>query len=143
MGKNIIIKKEQAEEIVKNCYSIADFCRAVGWQPRGDNYKIFHRYVKEYNLVISHFTGQKSNIGNKLNFKNELSAIDYAKSKCVRGQTLIKKLLKENIKERKCESCGLTEWKGEEIPLELHHIDGNHFNNDLDNLQLLCPNCHS
>ena len=50
---------------------------------------------------------------------------------------------KEKIKERKCESCGLTEWKGEEIPLELHHIDGNHFNNDLDNLQLLCPNCHS
>jgi Zn finger protein HypA/HybF involved in hydrogenase expression len=143
MGKNIIIKKEQAEEIVKNCYSIADFCRAIGWQPRGDNYKIFHRYVKEYNLDISHFTGQKSNIGNKLNFKNELSAKDYAKSKCVRGQTLIKKLLKENIKERKCESCGLTEWKGEEIPLELHHIDGNHFNNDLDNLQLLCPNCHS
>ena len=52
-------------------------------------------------------------------------------------------MVEEGIKERKCESCGLTEWKGEEIPLELHHIDGNHFNNDLDNLQLLCPNCHS
>ena len=142
MGKNIVIKKEQAEEIVKNCYSIADFCKAVGWQPRGDNYKIFHKYVKEYNLDISHFTGQKSNIGNSLNFKNELSAKEYAKSKCVRGQTLIKKLIKENIKERKCESCELTEWKGKEIPLELHHIDGNNSNNDLNNIQLLCPNCH-
>ena len=143
MGKNIIIKKEQAEEIVKNCYSIADFCRAVGWKPKGDNYKTFHKYVEKYNLDTSHFTGQKSNLGNKLNFKKELSAEEYSKSTSIRGQTLIKKLLKENIKERKCESCGLTEWKGEEIPLELHHIDGNHFNNDLDNLQLLCPNCHS
>lgn len=142
MGKNIVIKKEQAEEIVKKCYSIADFCRAIGWQPRGDNYKIFHRYVRDYNLDISHFTGQKSNIGNILNIHNELNAKDYAKSKCVRGQTLIKKLIKENIKEHRCEGCNNTEWKGQKIPLELHHIDGNHYNNDFDNIQLLCPNCH-
>lgn len=143
MGKKVVFDKEYVEKIVKECFSIADFCRAVGWQPRGDNYKTFHRYVKEYNLDTSHFTGIRSNIGNRLNFYNELSAKDYANSKCVRGQTLIKKLIKENIKHPKCEICGLSEWNGVDIPLELHHIDGNHFNNDFENIQLLCPNCHA
>ena len=53
------------------------------------------------------------------------------------------RLIKENIKERKCECCGNTEWMGLPIVLELHHIDGNRTNNKLENLQLLCPNCHS
>lgn len=53
------------------------------------------------------------------------------------------KLLKEKYKEHKCECCQLTEWNGKPIPLELHHIDGNHYNNSLDNFQLLCPNCHA
>ena len=142
MGKNII-SKEQAEEIVKKCYSIADFCRYVGWITKGNNYKIFHKYVKEYNLDISHFTFGKKQVKNFNLLGKKYSLNEYLKSNHIRGKVLIKKMVEEGVKERKCESCGLTEWKGEEIPLELHHIDGNHFNNDLDNLQLLCPNCHS
>ena len=42
-----------------------------------------------------------------------------------------------------CESCGLTEWKGQPVPLESHHKDGNYKNNEEENLELLCPNCHS
>lgn len=42
-----------------------------------------------------------------------------------------------------CETCGYTEWRGQPISLELHHIDGDYRNNKFDNLQLLCPNCHS
>ena len=41
------ITKEYAEEIIKECYSIADFCRMVGWKPQGDNYKIFHKYAND------------------------------------------------------------------------------------------------
>jgi len=43
----------------------------------------------------------------------------------------------------KCDRCKLSEWQGEEIILELEHIDGNHHNNERDNLKALCPNCHS
>lgn len=53
-----------------------------------------------------------------------------------------KRLIEEGIKENKCECCGLSEWMGRPIPLELHHIDFNHYNNSLDNLQILCANCH-
>lgn len=42
-----------------------------------------------------------------------------------------------------CEECLLKEWNNKLIPLEIHHKDGDHLNNKLDNLQLLCPNCHS
>ena len=42
-----------------------------------------------------------------------------------------------------CENCGNTEWQGKLIPLEVHHMDGDRLNNVLENLQLLCPNCHA
>lgn len=53
------------------------------------------------------------------------------------------KLFREGIKEKKCERCGLTQWQGVQIPLELHHKNGNKRNNELSNLEILCPNCHA
>lgn len=53
------------------------------------------------------------------------------------------RLIKEGLKERRCEKCGRTHWFNEPIVLELHHIDGDRTNNSLENLQLLCPNCHA
>ncbi len=56
-------------------------------------------------------------------------------------RTLKRFLLKEHG--NKCWSCGITEWNKKPIVLELEHIDGNSDNNSLDNLSILCPNCHS
>jgi hypothetical protein len=53
------------------------------------------------------------------------------------------KLLKEGTKQHQCENCKLKEWKNNKIPLELHHVDGNSKNNDISNIELLCPNCHA
>lgn len=47
------------------------------------------------------------------------------------------------LRGHKCEQCGLKEWLNQKIPLEVHHIDDDHKNNVLENLQLLCPNCHA
>jgi hypothetical protein len=71
------------------------------------------------------------------------TAFEYANSSCAKSLTLKKKLINEGIKEDKCEKCGLTEWQGMKIPTELHHKDGDHFNNDFDNLSVLCCNCHA
>jgi len=53
------------------------------------------------------------------------------------------RLLGAGLLEPRCYNCGITEWRGRPISLQLHHIDGNGQNNRLENLQLLCPNCHS
>ena len=56
---------------------------------------------------------------------------------------LKKRLFAEGIKEYKCEKCGISDWNGEHLTLEIHHINGNHSDNRIENLQILCPNCHS
>lgn len=53
------------------------------------------------------------------------------------------RMLKENIIENVCSICGINEWNGKQINLELDHIDGVRSNHNLNNLRLLCPNCHS
>ncbi len=53
------------------------------------------------------------------------------------------RLFKAKIKDEKCEICGIIDWLGNKIPLELDHIDGNRTNHRLENLRILCPNCHS
>lgn len=54
-----------------------------------------------------------------------------------------KRLFNAGIKERRCEHCGLSAWMGEPIGLELHHINGDGSDNRLENLEILCGNCHA
>lgn len=87
----------------------------------------------------------KGNIGGKgiksSNYRK--SALEYLKSTSIKSHTLKLKLLEDGLKEHKCEVCSSNEWLGNLIPLELDHIDGDHYNNTLENIRLLCPNCHA
>lgn len=56
---------------------------------------------------------------------------------------LKQRLIEEGFKANRCERCGLTEWMGGPLGLELHHVNGDGSDNRLENLQLLCGNCHS
>jgi 5-methylcytosine-specific restriction endonuclease McrA len=56
---------------------------------------------------------------------------------------LKKRLIKEGIKENKCDICGITEWNGKLISMQLDHINGDSHNHKLENLRMICPNCHS
>ena len=53
------------------------------------------------------------------------------------------RLLQDGIKSKVCEICQLDNWQGQPIPLELDHIDGDNTNNELENLRIVCPNCHA
>jgi len=56
---------------------------------------------------------------------------------------LKRRLLREGLKDNLCERCGISEWLAAPLSLALHHINGNGRDNRLENLQFLCPNCHS
>lgn len=136
--------KELLEENIKDCYSFAELARRLGLKPEGSNPKTLKKKLDQFNIDYSHFTGQGWN--KELKFKpkvaKDLKDI-MTKNSTYQSYKLLKRLIEEGIKEHKCECCGNTEWNGKPIPLELHHIDGDHSNNTKENLQVLCPNCHA
>ena len=97
-------------------------------------------YLNKYNIK---YKGNQYRFGmSKDSLKTPLEKI-LSNEVAYSASQLKKRLINDGIKENKCECCGITEWNGKEIKFELHHKDGNHYNNNLENLQLLCPNCHS
>ena len=68
---------------------------------------------------------------------------DHIKVKYEAGELLSRPTLRKRVNASCCMSCGLSEWQGVPLPLELDHIDGNARNNNPSNLRMICPNCHS
>lgn len=134
--------KKQLIKAVKNSLSIRQVLQKLNVQPFGGNYHVIKRYIKNLNLDTSHFTGQLWSKGKTIGPKRPIE--DYLSNKqFIASHALKKKLISEDILKHKCQKCNKTKWLGSLIPLELHHLDGDRENNNLSNLQLLCPNCHA
>ena len=134
--------KELMEEAVKNSFSYAEVCRKIGLKPVGSNYKTVKSKIALYNLDDSHFTGQRWNKGKGNTEETAIYPLNDILQKGIiySSDSLRKRLIKSELKKNECELCHTS---GEKVPLELHHINGDHCDNRIENLQILCPNCHS
>jgi HNH endonuclease len=136
---------EQFIEAVKTNFSIRNVLKTLGLAPAGGSYKLFHARIKKLNLDTSHFTGQAYLKGKNHDWapKTSLEEILIEDSSYANTSALRRRLLKEGLLQDKCKRCGITEWQGEKLSLHLDHIDGDNTNNSIENLRVLCPNCHS
>ena len=136
--------EHDVRKAVANSKSIAGVLRLLNLRPVGGNYKTIKHLIEKYSLDTRHFTGQGWNVGLKFKPKVVTDIADILiKGSHYQSYKLKSRLLREGLKERRCECCGLEEWQGKPIPLELHHINGNKNDLRLCNLQILCPNCHT
>ena len=136
------VSEEEFKTIIQNSYSYSDCLRALGLTTRGgSSLDILKRRIAELNCSTEHF-------GKYINQKNpyiryELDEILVENSSYANISSLKKRLVNENRLEYKCAICGLTNWLGKEISLQLDHINGINNDHRIENLRFLCPNCHS
>ena len=134
--------KELLELAIKKSHNYSEVLRELGIPLQGNNISTLKRKIKLYGINTEHFTGRQYTSGN--NCKHYQSAEKYlGTERRIQTWKLKLKLFREGLKEHRCECCGINEWMGKPISLQLHHIDGNNKNNTIENLQILCPNCHS
>jgi len=129
----------QFREAATKSISIAGMLRYLGHRETSTTkYRVAKRKIKKLSIDVTHHLGQAHGQGRIVPLEDYLS-----NKRNIISSTLRTKLLKTGLFQHRCCSCGLSWWKSSPVPLELHHIDGNHMNNNLKNLTLLCPNCHA
>ncbi len=131
-------------EAVKNSKTKTEVLRNLKLDSRNSgNFQTINAYIIKLNIDTSHFIKKAS----KSIFRTrELSEILIKNSDYLHSNNLKERLIKENILIKKCYNsvCNITStWNNKSINLHLDHINGIHDDNRLENLRLLCPNCHS
>ena len=98
--------------------------------------------IKRQQLSTEHFSGQAHSRGST---GGQKPIEYYLVPNCfsISSHRLKLRLIKEGIKEHRCEVCKTVEWMGKPVPIELDHINGDHHDNRLNNLRIICPNCHA
>lgn len=124
-------------ECCRNATSYCEVLRLMHIPIHGSNSQTLKNKIKKYQIDISHFTGRAKSYTS--------ASIDQylVKDSNIKSAKLKEKLLINRLKENKYEICGITTWQEKPIVIQLHHINGNPTDNRIENLQMLCPNCHS
>lgn len=136
---------EELIEAVKYSVSIAEIIRKLKLSSKAaGNYKTVKTHIARLGLATDHLLGQSwvSSTTRKTPHKIPTEEI-LVQNSTYKSSNLLHRLIAEGLKTAECEKCYLTEWQGEKISFELDHINGDNTDNRIENLKILCPNCHS
>ncbi len=129
-------EKDELIKLVQTSNSLSEVLTKQGKSISGTSVKTLKAKLNEYGISFS-FLDERRIV------KKELSDVLVENSTYKNSFHLLERLYKEGYKICRCEKCGINEWNGKPIRLQLHHINGNHTDNRIENLQVLCPNCHT
>lgn len=143
-GRRNRYSDEQLIEAIQTSFSFAQTLRKLGLRPAGGNYATLKRRISDLQVNISHFRGKGWSRKSTIQRTRRRDLKDILKDGTnYRSSLLRHRLIDEGIFQHKCVSCENTTWMDKAIPLELDHINGNRHDNRIENLRLLCPNCHA
>ena len=136
---------EDLEKAVATSFSIREVIKKIGLIPAGGNYQQVKAAIDKNNIDTSHFSGQGWRKNRTFPFIPKKKLVDIlVENSSFQSYKLKNRLFREGLKEPICEICSWAERSQDgRIPVELDHINGNHFDNRIENLRILCPNCHS
>lgn len=136
---------EQLKAAVESSDNWSEVARTLGLSPRGtQNRRTLQAAAKGLGIEVAHLGGAQVRAGqqNPPRPAQPLAQL-LVKGRKVSSSRLAKRLVAAGLLEYKCGECELSTWRGKHLTLELDHINGDYEDNRLENLRLLCPNCHS
>lgn len=139
MRPKTILTKEKIEKAIENTT-----CMSAAASYLNVHFNTFKKWAVEYDLYNPNMAGRGlSKKKREGHGKIPLQEIFEGKHPQYQTFKLKRRLFEEGLKTNYCEVCGLSEWLGKPINCELDHINGKRTDHRLENLRILCPNCHS
>lgn len=136
---------EDLRRAVADAVSVHDVLRRLGRTPSGGMFRSIVAHIHRLDLDTGHFTGRSWARGRTFPGRATRALSEVLRTGTWSGSSasLRRRLIAAGLKPPRCEECGLSEWRGRPLPLHLDHVNGDHTDNRLENLRILCPNCHS
>ncbi|CAL9559014.1 hypothetical protein SUDANB145_04581 [Streptomyces sp. enrichment culture] len=146
--ENVKWTREILEAAVATSASVNDVLRRLGLDLVGGHHTHISRRIKAYGIDTSHFTPvvrtERQRHNQRRRTAEEILTVDASDHAKRVPSNRLKRAMRELGVEERCVLCGVGPvWLGEPLPLEVDHIDGDWRNNQIGNLRMLCPNCHS